>query len=160
MSTKRPGLVAAFAAALAFVTVPVAAQTNPAATPASGAVNYLPADKVNAAFAKGLPIVETGAYKVIAGRRDRDGQAEVHARDTDIMYVIEGTATLVTGGQVVGGKSTAADEIRGDTITGGDPRPLVKGDVIIIPSGIPHLFKDVKAPFLYYVVKVTSPGGK
>jgi mannose-6-phosphate isomerase-like protein (cupin superfamily) len=126
-------------------------------TPAGGPVNYLPADKVNAAFAKGLPIVETGTYKVIGGRRDRDGQAEVHARDTDIMYVLEGTATLVTGGQVVGGKSTAADEIRGDAITGGDARPLAKGDVIIIPNGIPHLFKDVKAPFLYYVVKVTSP---
>jgi hypothetical protein len=68
-------------------------------------------------------------------------------------------ATLVTGGQVVGGKSTAADEIRGDSINGGDSRPLVKGDVIIIPSGVPHLFKDVKAPFLYYVVKVTAKGG-
>jgi len=38
-------------------------------------------------------------------------------------------------------------------------QPLAKGDVIIVPKGIPHLFKDVKAPFLYYVVKVTSPGG-
>jgi mannose-6-phosphate isomerase-like protein (cupin superfamily) len=146
--------------ALLLPAIGASAQTTPATTPASGAVTYLPADRVNAAFAKGLPIVETGTYKVIGGRRDRDGQAEVHARDTDIMYVIEGTATLVTGGQVVAGKPTAADEIRGDTITGGDPRPLVKGDVIIIPNGVPHLFKDVKAPFLYYVVKVTSPGGK
>lgn len=137
------------AAALLFVTARASAQSD--------AVTYFPADQVNAAFAKGAPVVQTGAYKVLAGRRDKDGQAEVHARDTDIMYVLEGTATLVTGGEVVGGKSTATDEIRGDAITGGDPHPLVKGDVIIIPKGIPHLFKDVKPPFLYYVVKVTTP---
>ena len=128
-------------------------------TTAADTVTYVPADQVSAAFAKGAPVIQTGTYKVFAGRRDRDGQPEVHARDTDIMYVLEGAATLVTGGQVVGGKSTAADEVRGDAITGGDAHPLVKGDVIIVPNGVPHLFKDVKAPFLYYVVKVTARGG-
>jgi glc operon protein GlcG len=93
---------------------------------------------------------------VHASRRERDGKAEVHARDTDILHVLEGTATLVTGGQVVGGKTTAPDELRGDTISAGDMRPLVKGDVVIIPNGVPHLFKEVNAPFLYYVVKVTA----
>src|SRR3954451_14903542 len=156
MTTNRPAALAAFLAALALATAIVAAQ---ATTPAAGTVTYFPADQVSAAFAKGAAVVQTGMYKVLAGRRDKDGQAEVHARDTDIMYVLEGTATLVTGGQVVGGKSTATDEIRGDAITGGDAQPLAKGDVIIVPKGIPHLFKDVKAPFLYYVVKVTSPGG-
>jgi mannose-6-phosphate isomerase-like protein (cupin superfamily) len=156
MTTNRPAVLAALLAALALATAIVAAQ---ATTPAAGTVTYLPADKVSASFAKGSPLVESGTYKVITGRRDRDGQAEVHARDTDIMYVLEGTATLVTGGQVVDGKSTATGEIRGNAITGGDAQPLVKGDVIIVPKGIPHLFKDVKPPFLYYVVKVTSPGG-
>jgi mannose-6-phosphate isomerase-like protein (cupin superfamily) len=156
MTTNRPAAVAAFIAALAVVTAGLAAQT---ATPAADTVTFLPADKVSASFAKGSPLIQTGAYKVLTGRRDRDGQAEVHARDTDIMYVLEGTATLVTGGQVVGGKSTATDEVRGDSITGGAAQPLAKGDVIIVPKGIPHLFKDVKPPFLYYVVKVTSPGG-
>ena len=119
-------------------------------------VRYLPNDQVQAAFAKGAPMIETDAFKVLASRRDRDGQAEVHARDTDIMYVLEGTATLVTGGQVVNGKATAPDEQRGDSITGGNPRPLVKGDVVVIPKGVPHLFKDVKPPFLYYTLKVTA----
>jgi mannose-6-phosphate isomerase-like protein (cupin superfamily) len=151
MRTSTSRVAAALAAALMFVTARAWAQSD--------AVTYFPADQVNAAFAKGAPVVQTGTYKVLAGRRDKDGQAEVHARDTDIMYVLEGTATLVTGGQVIGGKSTATDEVRGDAITGGDAHPLVKGDVIIVPKGIPHLFKDVKPPFLYYVVKVTAPGG-
>src|SRR3954454_24898864 len=138
----KPLRLAVAVAATAAIVTPVAAQA-PAAAPSSGdAVAYFPADQVNAAFAKGAPVVQTGTYKVLAGRRDAAGQAEVHARDTDIMYVLEGTATLVTGGQVVDGKSTATDETRGDAITGGDPRPLVKGDIIIVPKGIPHLFKD------------------
>ena len=120
-------------------------------------VTYLPSDSIHAAFAKGMPLMETGTYKVHASRRDRDGQAEVHGRDTDIVYVLEGTATLVTGGQVVNGKTTAEDELRGDAIAGGDVRRLVKGDLVVVPSGVPHLFKDVKGPFLYYVVKVTAP---
>ena len=63
-------------------------------------------------FVKGRPLLETGAYKVHASRRDGPGTAEVHGRDTDIFYVLEGTATLVTGGRTVDGKTTAPDEIR------------------------------------------------
>ena len=65
------------------------------------------------------------------------------------------SATLVTGGTVVEGKTTAPDEIRGKEITGGEPREIKPGDVIIIPAGVPHWFKNVKGPVLYYVVKVS-----
>jgi glc operon protein GlcG len=132
------------------------AETGARSSATGSAVTYLGAETVQAAFAKGMPLTETGAYKVHASRRDRDGQAEVHDRDTDILYVLDGTATLVTGGQVVNGKTIAADELRGDAISGGEVRRLRKGDLVIVPSGVPHLFKDVSAPFLYYVVKVTA----
>ena len=33
-------------------------------------------------------------------------------------------------------------------------RRLVPGDVVVVPNGVPHWFKEVEAPFLYYVVKV------
>jgi uncharacterized protein GlcG (DUF336 family)/mannose-6-phosphate isomerase-like protein (cupin superfamily) len=125
----------------------------------SDGVVYVAADNVTAGFAKGMPLLETAAYKVHASRRERDGQAEVHTRDTDILYVVEGTATLVTGGQVVNAKTTGLDELRGDSISGGETRSLVKGDLVIVPKGVPHRFKDVKAPFLYYVVKVTAAKG-
>jgi len=48
----------------------------------------------------------------------------------------------------------AANEIRGASISGGDERHLSKGDVIIVPHGVPHWFKQVDAPLTYYVVKV------
>ena len=118
--------------------------------------SYLANARVSAAFAKGMPLIETDTFKVHASRRERDGQAEVHVRDTDIVYVLEGSATLVTGGAVVKGATTAADEVRGESISGGESRTVTRGDVVVVPNGVPHLFKDVKGPFLYYVVKVTA----
>jgi quercetin dioxygenase-like cupin family protein len=60
---------------------------------------------------------------------------------------------------VVDAKTTAADELRGARIEGGTARTLAKGDVLIVPEGVPHWFSEVKGPLLYYVVKVTLPPG-
>lgn len=122
-----------------------------------GGVRFLPASEVRAAFEKGGLILEDPEYKILAGRRDEPGEAEVHARDTDIVYVLTGTATIVTGGTVVDGKTTGAGEIRAPRIDGGDARPLTKDDMLVIPRGTPHQFTQVSQPFLYYVIKVTAP---
>ncbi len=117
-------------------------------------VRYLGHDEVTAAFAKGKPMIEVGDYKIHASRREGPGLVEVHTRDTDIAYVLRGSATLVTGGTAVGLKEIGNEEFRGSAIEGGDTRQLNPGDVVVIPNGTPHWFKEVKAPFLYYVVKV------
>ena len=122
-------------------------------------VAYIPSARVTAAFSKGEPLLETGSYKVHASLREAPGQAEVHARDTDIIYVLEGTAIIVTGGSVVDGSTTGPDEIRGNSIRGGVEQQLVKGDVFIVPNGVPHRFTRVQAPFRYYVVKATASEG-
>jgi quercetin dioxygenase-like cupin family protein len=119
-------------------------------------VVFIAGDTTRAAFAKGQPLVETAHYKVHASRRDAPGMAEVHHADTDIIYVLDGTATLVTGGTVVGGAEVAPDEIRGHAIDGGAAQQLAKGDVVIVPNGVAHWFRDVRGPFLYYVVKTTG----
>ncbi|HYT59154.1 MAG TPA: cupin domain-containing protein [Haliangiales bacterium] len=117
-------------------------------------VTFIDSDKVAAAFAKGTPLLESDKFKVHASRRDAPGVAEIHTRDTDIIHVLEGSATLVTGGTAVEPKTIATDEIRGKEIQGGESRRIGGGDVIIIPNGVPHWFKQVDAPLLYYVVKV------
>ena len=127
-----------------------------AAAPPSGEVTELDAARVAAAFAKGAPLVENEQFKIHASRRDAPGEAEVHERDTDILYVLEGEATLVTGGRVVGGHTVAPDEIRGARIDGGERRALTKGEVVVVPNGTPHWFASVPGPFVYYVVKVTA----
>jgi glc operon protein GlcG len=118
---------------------------------------YLPADRVAAAFAKGTPLLETRGYKIHASRRESQGQAEVHTRDTDIIYVLDGSVTFVTGGTIVDPNTTGADEIRGSRIEGGTLHALSKGDVIVVPAGTPHWFYQVDETFLYYVVKATGP---
>jgi len=117
-------------------------------------VRYLGHDEVAAAFAKGKPMIEVRDYKIHASRREGPGLVEVHTRDTDIAYVLQGSATLVTGGAALGLKEIGAEELRGSAIRGGETRQLNPGDVVVIPNGTPHWFKEVKAPFLYYVVKV------
>jgi len=121
---------------------------------AAPSVTYLPSDKVAAAFVKGAPLVEDDGYKVHASHRAEAGKVEVHARDTDIIYVLEGSATLVTGGTVVEGKTVEPDEIRGASIRGGSNREIKKGDLIIVPNSVPHWFQRVPGPLNYYVVKV------
>jgi len=111
-------------------------------------------DQVKAAFAKGAPLVEVVDYKIHASRREGPGVAEIHTRDTDIAYILQGSATLVTGGSVADAKEIGPEELRGPASQGGEIRRVVVGDVVVIPNGVPHWFKEVKAPFLYYVVKV------
>ncbi len=123
---------------------------------AASKVTYFPATQVNKAFEKGMPLLEIANYKVHASHRDAPGIVEVHTKDTDIIYMLEGTATLVTGGAVIGGTNIEAEEIRGNDIKGGESRTITKGDVIIVPHGTPHWFKEVKGPLNYYVVKVRA----
>lgn len=122
-------------------------------TAATSTVTFMDSKTVAAAFVKGQPLVENSQYKVHASHRDGPGKSEVHEHETDIIYVLEGTATFVTGGKVVDGQMIAPGEIRGAGIDGGETRKLVKGDLVIVPQGVPHWFKDLKAPFNYYVVK-------
>ncbi len=117
-------------------------------------VTFFDRSKVDDAFAKGAVLFDhSDKYMVHASRRNKSGMAEIHTEDADIVYVLDGTATLVTGGKAVDAKMTAAGEFRGSEIEGGDTRELKKGDVIIVPAGVPHWFKEVSDPFLYYVVK-------
>jgi len=119
-------------------------------------VTYFTAAQVTKSFEKGMPLLEIANYKVHASHREGPGVVEVHTRDTDIIYMLDGTATLVTGGAVIDGKNIEPEEIRGKDVKGGETRQIAKGDVIIIPNGVPHWFKEVKGPINYYVVKVRS----
>jgi uncharacterized protein GlcG (DUF336 family)/mannose-6-phosphate isomerase-like protein (cupin superfamily) len=125
---------------------------NPAAD-----VSYFEKSKVDAAFGKGAVLLDGSDgrnYMVHASRREKPGQSEIHTKDTDIIYVLEGKASIVTGGVSGDAKNIATDELRGTSIQNGQTRQITKGDVMVIPNGVPHQFVEVSNPFLYYVVKV------
>jgi len=123
----------------------------------TAAVTFFDSQTVDDAFAKGA-VLEDGSngenYMVHASRREKPGMSEVHELDTDIIYVLGGTATFITGGKSIESRMVAANEYRGTMIDGGETRKLKKGDVVIVPKGTPHWFKQVDGAFLYYVVKV------
>lgn len=143
----------AIAGANVFSTEMKTSATIPAPT---SPVLFFDASQVNASFSKGAALLDgtDRNYMVHTSRRDKPGQAEIHTLDTDIIYVMQGTATFVTGGTAADAKEIAPNEIRGSRIEGGDTRQLKKGDVIIVPNDTPHWFKEVSGEFLYYTIKV------
>jgi glc operon protein GlcG len=123
----------------------------------SPAVTYIGHDKVAEAISKGGNLVTASDLTVLGSHRAGPGQVEVHDKETDVFYVVEGTATFVTGGTMIDGKTTRPGQWLGKDIKGGETHHLSKGDVIVIPAGIPHWFKEVSPSINYYVVKVLKP---
>jgi len=117
-------------------------------------VTFIDGRAVAAGFDKGAVLVSMGNYMIHASHREADGVAEIHTLDTDLIYVLEGAATLTTGGRVPEAKATEPNELRGPAIVGGDSRRVAKGDVVVVPAGIPHMFSEVAGALDYYVVKV------
>ena len=120
-------------------------------------VSYWDKSEVEEAFSKGAVLFDGSDgrnYMVHASRREKPGQAEIHTKDADVIYVLQGTATFITGGETIDAKNTAPDELRGTSIKGGETRKIAKGDIMIVPHGVPHQFLEVTNPFLYYVVKI------
>jgi len=144
---------------LALSPVFVYAQNPPPAEPRKpvSTVVFVDHDKVAAALAKGGPLVTASDVLVQGSHREKPGQVEVHDNEIDVIYVVEGTATLMTGGKIVGAKNTRPGQWLGTDITGGTAQTLVKGDVVVVPAGTPHWFKEVPGPISYYVVKVVKP---
>ena len=127
-----------------------------AMTAANGHAVFVPAAAVVRQFESGGLLVDEPAYKVDAVRREAPGEAEYHERVTDVMRVVRGTATVVTGGELRDAREVAPGELRAATVDGGERHELGEGDVLAIPHGVPHQFVDVSDPFLYFVVKVAS----
>src|SRR5215216_6767962 len=133
----------AIAGANVFADTKVTQMTSP--------VLFFDAKQVSTSFSSGAVLLDGSDrhYMVHTSRRDKPGLAEIHTLDTDIIYVMEGTATFVTGGTAVDAKETAPNEIRGSRIEDGVTRQLSKGQVIIVPNNTPHWFKAVNGEFLY-----------
>ena len=143
----------ALAGANALMSDPKTSEMKPANnTP----VLFFDANQVKASFSTGSVLFDKSDrnYMVHTSRREKPGLAEIHALDTDIIYVLEGNATFVTGGRAVDAKEVEPNEVRGSHIEGGTTRRLSKGQVIIVPSNTPHWFKEVNGEFLYYTIKV------
>jgi mannose-6-phosphate isomerase-like protein (cupin superfamily) len=119
-------------------------------------VTYVHHDKVSATMAKGGAIIEDHGLRVLAQRRGA-GEVEVHEKTNHVFIIVEGEATFVTGGTLVGAKDTAPGQRRASSVQGGETRLLTKGDVITVPAKTPHWFKDVPTKTVAYYAINTEP---
>ena len=94
-----------------------------------------------------------GNHGLLIVRREGDGAVEVHETQVDVITVVSGEGTLVVGGTLADGKTTAPNEIRGKSLNGGVRHPMAVGDVFHIPAKIPHQMLVPKS-MIIQVVKV------
>jgi mannose-6-phosphate isomerase-like protein (cupin superfamily) len=85
------------------------------------------------------------------------GRPAIHVEEAEYFTVVQGTGTLVAGGQMKNPKLVRAGFVDGDAIEGGATRTLQPGDVVLIPAGTPHWFGIPGEPLVLLGIKIPSP---
>ena len=150
-------LVLAFATSTQARQAPQAPQAPPPGSAAifkSGAdlADVLTKAKVNPGGMSSSNVTTTDQYRVSVVKRDKAAGALAHPGNTELLYIVEGEGTMVTGGKLIGaanGKPASINE--------GVSQHFVKGDVFIVPAGSPHWFSVVDKPVTYLEVRWLAP---
>ena len=115
------------------------------------------AKKMDAQKVASEVVATDGNRTFMVAHREGSGLAEVHDKQADIMFISSGEITMVYGGTIVDGKTTAPGEIRGPSIKGGTEVKLSAGDVLHIPARVAHQMKlDPGKQVTYFVAKVVE----
>jgi mannose-6-phosphate isomerase-like protein (cupin superfamily) len=102
-------------------------------------------------------MADFGKYYFVSVLRTGSGQVEMHERDADIFFIQSGEGTLISGGTMVGAKTTQPHEVRASAINGGKETHLAAGDVVTIPAKTPHQVKiEPGKEIVYMAVKVVE----
>jgi len=88
-------------------------------------------------------MIRLDQYNVSLEYRASVANAAVHETEAELFYVIDGSATLVTGGKLRNETRTNAANLSGSGIEGGQTRHVAKGDFIMVPEGVPHWFSAI-----------------
>jgi mannose-6-phosphate isomerase-like protein (cupin superfamily) len=165
---ESEGYVMRFATAAAFVLVgstqawaqTPAAPPPPAPAPGSPAIFKSAADlaavlskaKVNPGGMSSSNVTTTDQYRVSIVKREKPAGALAHPGNTELLYIVEGSGAVVTGGTLVPAANGSPA-----SITNGVMQKVVKGDVVIVPAGSPHWFSMVDSPITYLEVRWVAP---
>jgi mannose-6-phosphate isomerase-like protein (cupin superfamily) len=83
-------------------------------------------------------------------------EANLHqTKVSEIYYILDGSATLVTGGTLPDPKPLRAGSttLQSPRIQGGTSRHVGKGDVIVIPGRTPHWFSSQEGDLRYLIFR-------
>ena len=146
------GLTLVFASTVTFAQQPPA----PAASaPAAASRTMVSAADVAALIAKAKvdrkdtqallaqSMIQLAPYNVSLEYRAAVANGAVHETEAELFYVVDGSATLVTGGKLKNESRTNAANLTGSGIDGGVSRHVAKGDFIMVPEGTPHWFSAI-----------------
>jgi mannose-6-phosphate isomerase-like protein (cupin superfamily) len=102
-------------------------------------------------------LLQMAPYNAVLAYLTAPGGAGVHETEAELFYVVEGSATMVTGGKLVNEKRTNAENLTGTAIEGGSARTVSKGDFIMLPEKTPHWFSAVNSSFAFMALHVPRP---
>ena len=102
------------------------------------------------------PLLALAPYGANLEYRAAVGPSAVHKKYAEFFYVVDGSATLVTGGKLVNEKSNG-DNLSGTAIEGGSPRQVAKGDFVIVPEGTPHWFSTINGNITLMSFRLPRP---
>lgn len=97
-------------------------------------------------------VSNTDQYRINVVHRVKPAGALAHAGNTELHYIIDGSATVVTGGTIVRGATAGAA-----TVANGVTQKVAKGDVIIVPANSPHWYSVVDGSVTYLEVRWLAP---
>lgn len=151
----KPIIVPLILCSVAFVLL----AQGPAAPPVASLKTFASSADVTALIAKAKterkdgqaivtePILQFAPYTATLEYRASAGAPAVHPKEAEMIYVIDGSATFVTGGKLTGA-----------TIQGGETRTVSKGDFMVVPEGTPHWFSAVDGAVVLMTIKVPRGG--
>lgn len=99
-------------------------------------------------------VSNTDQYRINVVHRSKPAGAIAHPGNTELHYIIEGSATVVTGGTI---KRPAAGSNQVASIEGGVTKHVTKGDVVIIPENSAHWYKEIDGQITYLEVRWLAP---
>lgn len=141
---------------------------QPAPPPAQAVKTYTSAADITTLIAKAKSertsnqptvtenILRVPPYNASLEYRASVGPAAVHEKEAEFFYVIDGSATMVTGGKLVDEKRNG-DNLTGTAIEGGSPRNVAKGDFIVVPENTAHWFSNINGTLVLMSLHVPRP---
>jgi mannose-6-phosphate isomerase-like protein (cupin superfamily) len=144
------------------VQAPAAENAPPAPAPGSAGIYKSDAD-LQAVLKKAIAgtndmatsaIANTDQYRVNIVHRPKPAGAIAHPGNTELHYIIAGSGTVVTGGKIVRAAGASAASA---TIEGGETHKVSKGDVVIVPAGSAHWYKEITGEITYLEVRFVAP---
>jgi mannose-6-phosphate isomerase-like protein (cupin superfamily) len=102
-------------------------------------------------------VVNLSPYRANLEYRATTAPAAVHETEAELMIVLDGGATLVTGGTLQGSQRLNPTNLSGTGIDGGTSQAVAKGDFMFVPQNTPHQLKDVKGVLKLITFHVPRP---